>query len=59
MTSSRGNCAARVGERRGGGLLDFTGPSRYIHRAFRYASSPSSRGLGHRPFTAVTRVRIP
>jgi hypothetical protein len=21
--------------------------------------SPSSRGLGHRPFTAVTRVRIP
>ena len=24
----------------------------------RHASSPSSRGLGHRPFTAVTRVRI-
>ena len=22
-------------------------------------TSPSSRGLGHRPFTAVTRVRIP
>ena len=23
------------------------------------AASPSSSGLGHRPFTAVTRVRIP
>ena len=23
------------------------------------SASPSSRGLGHRPFTAVTRVRIP
>src|SRR5215470_10263485 len=25
----------------------------------RIAPSPSSRGLGHRPFTAVTGVRIP
>ena len=24
-----------------------------------YLLSPSSRGLGHRPFTAVTGVRIP
>ncbi len=23
------------------------------------STSPSSRGLGHRPFTAVTRVRTP
>src|SRR5262245_21404121 len=25
----------------------------------RFAGSPSSRGLGHRPFTAITGVRIP
>src|SRR6185312_13778712 len=29
------------------------------HAAHSAASSPSSRGLGHRPFTAVTGVRIP
>jgi hypothetical protein len=27
--------------------------------AFRTSASPSSRGLGHRPFTAAARVRIP
>ena len=27
-------------------------------KSFRKSKSPSSRGLGHRPFTAVTRVRI-
>ena len=32
--------------------------SRYMQPLFT-ASSPSSRGLGHRPFTAATRVRIP
>ena len=30
-----------------------------IHQSLVFASSPSSRGLGHRPFTAVTGVRIP
>ena len=25
----------------------------------RFLMTPSSRGLGHRPFTAVTRVRLP
>ncbi len=29
--------------------------SAYLHQEFK---SPSSRGLGHRPFTAITRVRI-
>src|SRR5438128_10056159 len=28
-------------------------------RRYRSRTSPSSRGLGHRPFTAATRVRIP
>jgi hypothetical protein len=28
-------------------------------RRLRARTSPSSRGLGHRPFTAATRVRIP
>src|SRR5436305_10079669 len=33
----------------------------YLHQPDlkRYPQSPSSRGLGHRPFTAVTGVRIP
>ncbi len=33
-------------------------PDLYLHRSV-FHLSPSSRGLGHRPFTAVTGVRIP
>jgi hypothetical protein len=38
-------------------LLFFSGPSRSL--PLQAVASPSSRGLGHRPFTAVTGVRIP
>jgi dGTPase len=31
----------------------------FSHNRFALTSAPSSSGLGHRPFTAVTRVRVP
>ena len=33
--------------------------SKLIVATATFDSAPSSRGLGHRPFTAVTRVRFP
>ena len=51
----------RPGDRLGAvlsALALICGPGRYMLPLLR-ASSPSSRGLGHRPFTAATRVRIP
>ena len=48
---------AQLGERLHGmqeviGSIPFTSTNRICSK------SPSSRGLGHRPFTAITRVRI-
>ena len=52
---------AQLGERYNG-IVEVAGsiPAGSTTSRFRcFASSPSSRGLGHRPFTAVTGVRIP
>src|SRR6185312_16904034 len=40
-------------------VLFSKGEIRHGRLEFYPLASPSSRGLGHRPFTAVTRVRIP
>lgn len=55
---------AQLGERLHGmqevsGSIPLTSTSHPMNGSRMIPLSPSSRGLGHRPFTAVTGVRIP